>query len=271
MLQTVDPIAEEYSTALRTFELICVTVFTVEYIARIWSITSSEKYRHPVTGRFRYALTPYLLVDLLAILPFYIGGVVDLRFIRILRIFRIFRTLKVARYSQSIQTITTVIRNKKTDLLISITLTSTLLVLTSSMMYYVERSSNPEAFSSIPETLWWGIITLTTVGYGDVVPTTPLGQLLAGLSAFLGIGLFSLPTSILASEFIEEATSDEDEPQTEGEEKVIRLSEDVYKEHNSRRQELGLTWSEYIDKRANFEQSMRDVLREELENNTSEE
>jgi len=203
---TVDPIAEQYSTHLWYFEVFCVAVFSVEYLGRVWSITTSEKYRHPVTGRFQYAMTPYLVIDLVAILPFYVGGIVDLRFVRVLRLFRVFRVLKIARYSDSLKTMGVVLNKKKPDLVISIIVTSMLLILTSSMMYFVERSAQPEVFSSIPETLWWGFVTLTTVGYGDVFPVTPLGQLLAGISAFLGIGLFALPASILASGFIEEAT-----------------------------------------------------------------
>lgn len=209
ILQTVDPIAEAYAPIFTRFEQFAVAVFTIEYLGRIWSITTSKKYRDPVTGRFRYALTPYLIIDLLAILPFYIGGIVDLRFIRILRLFRVFRLLKTARYSNSIQTIGAVIRSKRADLVVSVVATLILLVLTTSLTYFAERSAQPDAFSSIPDTFWWGIVTLSTVGYGDVVPVTPLGQFLAAISALLGVGLFALPASILASGFIDEATDDD--------------------------------------------------------------
>jgi voltage-gated potassium channel len=265
MIGTVDPIADEYGVYLRYFEIFCVGIFTLEYSARLWSIVSSEKYRHPVTGRFRYAMTPYLIIDLLAILPFYLGGLVDLRFIRVLRLFRIFRVLKVARYSNSLQTMGTVLRKKKPDLVISITVTGVLLVLTSSMMYYVERWAQPDVFASIPATLWWGFVTLTTVGYGDVVPVTPLGQLLAGISAFLGVGLFALPASILASGFIEAANQDVGETSDEA---TIRLPAEEYEKHNERREELGLTWGEYIDRQAQIEKSVRKLVREEVDQAT---
>ncbi|MHC3437376.1 ion transporter [Natrialbaceae archaeon A-gly3] len=212
ILETVDTLEAQYGTYFTYFELFTVAVFTAEYLSRLWSITSSEKYRDPVTGRFKYAMTPYMIIDLLAILPFYLGGVVDLRFIRVLRLLRIFRVMKVARYSSALQTMGTVLRKKRPDLVIAIIVTVMLLVLTSSAMYYVEHQAQPDVFASIPSTFWWGFVTLTTVGYGDVYPITPLGQLLAGISAFLGIGLFALPASILASGFIEEATeSDETE------------------------------------------------------------
>lgn len=211
VLQTVDPVAARYGTVFTHFERVTVAVFTLEYLGRLWSITTAEKYRHPVTGRLRYAATPYMLIDLLAILPFYLGGVVDLRFIRVLRLLRVFRVMKVARYSNALQTIGAVLRKKRPDLVITVVVTSMLLVLTSSAMYYVEHAAQPDVFSSIPATFWWGFVTLTTVGYGDVFPVTPLGRVLAGLSAFLGVGLFALPASILASGFIEEATKPDDE------------------------------------------------------------
>lgn len=211
ILQTVDSFSERYAEFFASFEMFTVTVFTLEYIGRVWSITTSEKYRDPVTGRLRYAATPYMIIDLLAILPFYIGGVVDLRFIRILRLFRIFRVLKVARYSNALQTMGAVLRKKRPDLIIAIVVTAMLLVLTSSAMYYVENAAQPDVFSSIPATFWWGFVTLTTVGYGDVFPITALGKALAGISSFLGVGLFALPASILASGFIEEATESEEE------------------------------------------------------------
>lgn len=211
MLETVDTVDQTYGQYLWYFEVFSIVVFTAEYLGRLWSITTSQKYRDPVTGRIRYAMTPYMIVDLLAILPFYVGGVMDLRFLRILRIFRIFRVVKVARYSSSLQTMGIVARKKKEELVISVIVAGVLLVLASSMMYIVEHPHQPEAFSSIPRTFWWGVITLTTVGYGDTVPVTTAGQLLAGVFAVIGVGLFALPASILASGFIEEATADEED------------------------------------------------------------
>ena len=267
ILETIDAVEAQYGMLLGYFEIFCVVVFSVEYAARIWSITASEKYRDPVTGRFRYALTPYLMIDLLAILPFYLGGVVDLRFLRAIRLFRIFRVLKVARYSDSITTIGRVLRNKQADLVVTIVVTSILLVITSSLMYFAERGAQPEEFSSIPAAFWWGVITLATVGYGDVVPATLLGQLMTGIFAFLGIGLFGLPASILASGFIEEATRGEESDQG-AEEETITLPKDEYEKHNQRRQELGLTWSEYIERQSHIKESLRDVINEELDSST---
>ena len=175
----------------------------------------------------------------------------------------LFRVLKVARYSNSLQMMGTVVQKKKPDLAISIVVTGMALVVISSTMYYVERSAQPEVFLSIPATFWWGIITLTTVGYGDTFPVTPLGQLLAGISAFLGICLFALPASVLASGFMQVVTED-DESDQEVSEHIITLPSEEYEKHDQRRQELGLTWSEYINRQSHIKESLRDVIDEEL-------
>ena len=207
VLGTVDGVQTAYADALFYFELFSVAVFTVEYLARVALCTTQSAYAyHPVLGRLEFATRPYLLIDLLAILPFYVGFFIfDLRFLRALRLFRFFRLFKLTRYSASIRTFASVIRRKKEDLVVAITGTSILLLVSSSLMYFVEHGAQPEKFSSIPAALWWGVATLTTVGYGDVYPVTPLGKLLGALIAALGVGLFALPASILASGFIEDA------------------------------------------------------------------
>ncbi|WP_440765845.1 ion transporter [Natronorubrum sp. DTA7] len=208
ILETVDPIAQQYGDLFQYFEVVSVAIFTLEYSLRIWSITTHEGYS-AINGRLKYATNPYMIIDLLAILPFFLGGIVDLRFLRVIRLFRVFRVFKLARYSTSIQTMGHVLKTKKPDLVISVVVTAILLVLASSSIYYVEHQAQPEEFSSIPAAFWWAVVTMTTVGYGDVTPVTQTGQLLGGVVAFLGIGLFALPASILASGFIEEATTDE--------------------------------------------------------------
>lgn len=209
ILATVDPLYQQYESYFYAFEAFSVTIFTIEYLARIWTATEHPDYDAPVVGRLKFALTPFLIVDLLAIIPFYLGAFfIDLRFLRILRLVRFLRVFKLARYSESLRSFGRVIREKREDLVIAVAVTIMLLLVSSSLMYYVEHTAQPEAFSSIPETFWWGVVTLTTVGYGDVYPITPLGQFLAALIAFFGIGLFALPASILASGFIED---DEDQ------------------------------------------------------------
>lgn len=213
ILETVDVLAATYSSFFYYFELFSVVVFTTEYVGRIWAAVDNPAYEGPITGRLEFASRPLLIVDFLAILPFYLTAVgvnADLRFLRALRLIRLFRLLKLARYSTAMQSFGLVIEEKKEKLILAFSANLLLLVLSSSVMYYVENPYQPEAFSSIPQAFWWGVATLTTVGYGDVHPITPLGQFVGAIVAMLGIGLFALPASILASGFIEQAEPDDD-------------------------------------------------------------
>ncbi|MBU4350585.1 potassium channel family protein, partial [bacterium] len=180
--------------------------------------TLNENFRNPITGRLRYILTPFALIDLLAILPFYLPMIIplDLRFIRAVRLFRLFRLFKMGRYSKAVLMLKKVLKEKKEELVLVVFVVFLLLIIFSSLMYFIEKEAQPEAFSSIPEAMWWGIITLTTVGYGDVYPITPLGKILGALIAFLGIGMFALPAGILGSGLVEAIQKKE-----KGDEKLI--------------------------------------------------
>jgi voltage-gated potassium channel len=205
VLESIEPLRQQFQTQFDYFEIFSVIVFTAEYILRVWTANLIPEFKKPITGNLKYALTPLAIIDFLAFLPFYLPFVgVDLRLLRMLRIFRIFRLFKIARYIEALSFITRVFKKKKEELVISLIFTVFLLLIASTLMYYVENESQPENFSSIPETMWWGIATLTTVGYGDIYPITPLGQFLGGLIAIIGIGLFALPTGILASGFSDE-------------------------------------------------------------------
>ncbi|MBU7033173.1 MAG: ion transporter [Theionarchaea archaeon] len=203
ILETVQSLAQAYASFFETLELISIIIFTTEYILRLWTCTENERYAHPVFGRVRYSMGPMPLIDLCAVLPFYLPVILpmDPRFMRSLRLFRLFRLFKMGRYSESLQTMGNVIKNRKEELVVTIFVIFIMLVMASSLVYTVEHDAQPEAFSSIPAAMWWGIATLTTVGYGDVYPITPLGKFLGAVIAMLGIGLFALPAGILASGF----------------------------------------------------------------------
>ena len=204
ILETVDSIFALAPNFFIYFEYFSVVVFTIEYILRIWTANLHEKYANPLSGRVKFAFTPLALIDLLAILPFYLPLLgVDLRFLRILRMFRLFRLLKFARYVAALEILGNVIKRQKEALIMSLVLLFFLLLFTSSMMYFVEHEAQPDSFSSIPSTMWWGIATITTVGYGDVYPITDLGKTLAGIIVIIGIGMIALPTGILVSGFME--------------------------------------------------------------------
>ena len=205
ILETVKGLSIKYSNFFVTFDTFSVAVFTIEYLLRLWTCTSNKRFENPITGRVQFALTPLAIIDLIAILPFYLPIIfpLDLRFIRILRIFRLFRAFKMVRYSKSLRIIGKVLKAKKEEIVIILFIMTILLIFTSSLIYVVEHEAQPQVFSSIPASMWWGIMTLTTVGYGDVYPITPLGKFFGAIIAILGIGFFALPTGILASGFIE--------------------------------------------------------------------
>jgi len=205
MLETVDWFREDNELYLWYFEIASVMIFTVEYAFRIWVSVENPEFSGAVLGRLRFMGTPLAVIDLMAILPFYLPFIgLDLRFIRILRLLRIFRIIRVGRYSEAADILRIVVRKRKEELFATMILFFILLVLSSSIMYYAEHEAQPDVFSSIPETMWWGVITLTTIGYGDVYPITPLGKLIGGIIAILGIGMYALPTSILGAGFVEE-------------------------------------------------------------------
>lgn len=203
ILETVQSIYSQIPLVFYYFELFSILIFSFEYLGRLWTCTYFDKYKHPVWGRIKFIFSFAAIIDLLAILPFYLPLVMALdgRFLRMLRLFRIIRIFKMGRYSTAFNLITKVVSKRKEELLITVTIVLVLLVLASSMMYYLEHEVQPEAFSSIPETMWWGVATLTTVGYGDVYPITGLGKVLGAFIAILGVGIFALPAGIIAAGF----------------------------------------------------------------------
>lgn len=216
MLETVDPIFERFAATFHWLEVVSVTIFTVEYVARVWSAVEAAEYSHPIRGRLRFAMKFLVMIDLLAILPFYLAALgigLDLRFLRALRLVRLFRLLKLARYSTALERFVEVLKERREKLVIAFSANLVLLLVASSAMYLVEHPAQPDAFPSIPETMWWGVITLTTVGYGDVVPATALGQLVGAVVAILGIGMFALPAALIATGFAA-ATGVEDAPES---------------------------------------------------------
>ena len=204
ILETVPELQRDYAVFFAGFEIFSVTVFLLEYVVRIWACVEQPGFARPVRGRIRYALRPMSIIDLLAILPAFLSfGTVDLRMLRGLRLFRLLRVAKATRYVAALSLFKTVVKKRREELILTTALMVILLVFASSAMYFAESDSQPEKFSSIPASMWWAVATLTTVGYGDVYPVTPLGKLAAAIVAILGVGFFALPTAIIGSGFIE--------------------------------------------------------------------
>lgn len=208
VLESVETIHNLVPGCFLWFEYFSVAVFSVEYVLRLWSCVEEPKYSRPLRGRLRFALTPLALVDLSAVLPFYLRFIrADLRVMRMFRMIRIMRIMRIAklgRYSESLQMLVRVLRSKGEQLISAVFILLILLVVAATLMYTAEKEAQPKVFSSIPASMWWAAVTLTTVGYGDAYPVTVLGKILGAITAMLGIGMFALPCAILGAGFIEE-------------------------------------------------------------------
>jgi len=205
VLESVEGIGKKFAVELYWLEVVSVSIFSVEYLLRLWSCTVSPTYQGAIRGRLKWATSPFALIDLLAVLPFFLPFLgVDLRFIRIFRVLRTLRLLKVGKYSSSLKLILGVLRDKKEELITSVVVMGFMIFVAACVMFHFEHQAQPEAFSSIPATLWWSVVTLTTIGYGDVYPVTAGGKVVASVVAVIAIGMVGLPTAILASAFTEQ-------------------------------------------------------------------
>lgn len=205
ILESFAAFREQFSVTLQLFEWFTVAVFSVEYLLRVWTADLKFPEDSSWRARVRFILSPMGLIDLIAILPFYLPFFFqfDLRFIRILRITRLLRIFKLSRYTRALSLFTSVFFEKRNELGITLFVMFLLLLMSSTIMYYLESDIQPEQFPDIISTFWWSVATLTTVGYGDVYPVTGWGKLVSGVIAILGIGLVALPTGILSAGFIE--------------------------------------------------------------------
>jgi voltage-gated potassium channel len=207
LLETEPVIYERYGLFLDIFDRISVAIFSVEYLLRLWSANEDPKYRHWFWGRLKYMASWEAIIDLLAILPFYLHSIFrfDLRELRLLRLARLLRIFRLTRYMRSTRMIGNVFRSRFKELVISFILTSGLIVIAACLMYFAEHTAQPDKFKSIPATLYWSVVTLTTTGYGDIYPITGIGKLLTGILLLVGVAFFALPAGIITAGFLEES------------------------------------------------------------------
>ena len=203
---TVPALAERYAVQFEVFNVFSVIVFTIEYVLRVWSSVEIPMLsRLPRwQARLKFATRPMMIIDLLAFFPWYLHWMYPMD-LRVLRLFRLFRLLKLVRYSPALQTLGRVIADEYRALLGALLVILVLLLFSATAMYYLEREAQPDKFGSIPDAAWWALATLTTVGYGDVVPVTPWGKLLGGMVMLLGVGMIALPVAIIATGFSQES------------------------------------------------------------------
>ena len=190
----------QYNRWFEVFEIFSVIVFTAEYLGRVWVSAENSRFGPGWRGKLRYMLTPMAIIDFVAIAPFYFGFLIDAD-TRILRALRLLRVFKLTRHSTAMDMLLTVIRNEAATVASSLFVMLIIIILAASGIYLIEREAQPDAFQSIPRAMWWAAVTLTTVGYGDVVPVTVLGKVFGLLITIAGVGMVALPAGILASGF----------------------------------------------------------------------
>ena len=204
-IDTITGLSTSFQKSLKYFEIISIGIFTIEFLMRVYVSDITHPARTKGGSIPKFIASPFGLIDLLAILPFYIPFIikVDLQFLRILRLIRFFRIFKISRYNSTLKLIRDVIKEKRAELGMTVFIAALFLLISAFLIYHVENPVQPDKFPDIFSSLWWAIATLTSIGHGDIYPITSIGKIINGLVAVLGIGLIALPTGILSAGFVE--------------------------------------------------------------------
>lgn len=198
-IDTLPNISENISKILKGFEVFSITIFSIEYLLRIYV---SKK-------PLKYIFSFYGLIDLVAILPFYLSGVLDLRFLRAFRVLRVFRVVKQIKYSDALKRFSKAFTIVKEEIILFFIITIVLIFITSAGIYYFEHEAQPEVFKSVFHSAWWSIVTLTTVGYGDVYPITLGGRVFTFFVLMIGVGLVTIPAGLVATALLKAIDNEE--------------------------------------------------------------
>ena len=200
-LETVPGIYRGNESLFWWLEAISTSLFAVEYLLRLWCAVEQTTYAGPILGRLRWMLRPVAIFDLIVVVTYF--APVDLRFLRLVRLLRLLRVMSLDRMAGTYDALKNSIAARKELLLVSAVLMFCSLFASAALVYVCEHAAQPTVFTSIPATLWWSVVTLTTIGYGDMVPITVAGKLCAALTTIFGIGVFALPAAILTGAVIE--------------------------------------------------------------------
>mgnify|MGYP000489071240 FL=1 len=187
---------------LGLFETVTYIAFSIEYIYRILQARKG-------LGVQSYALSFFGIIDLLAILPFFLPFIiaVDARAIRVLRLLRLVNVIKIGRHNRAINTLIKVIRSVRTEVAVTLFASIVVVVFAGILMYYAEHQTQPEVFTNMSQSIWWAVATLTTIGYGDIYPVTALGKIIASSLAFVGVGLVAIPAGLISAAYVDEINS----------------------------------------------------------------
>lgn len=202
VIETEALIAGGREDLFRSIEVLLGAIFLTEYVARVWTAVENPRFAGARFPRLRYMVTPIAIIDLLAILPalFAFGGAPSL-VLRFFRVLRMLRLAKLGRTSRAWQHIRSAVYERRHEFGLILGLLGITILVSASLLYWAEADAQPDKFGSIPRALWWAIVTLTTVGYGDAYPVTALGRALAGFIAIAGVCMVALPTGVFAASF----------------------------------------------------------------------
>ena len=201
VLETEPTLRASYAAIFNATDTIFGVAFSIEYLARVWVAGEATKYAG-LRGRVRFMLSPTALIDLIAILPFFLSyGLQDAFLLRMFRLFRLLTLAKLGRYSSALRNISGALSDRRYELLLSLFIAFVVMLFAASALHFAEGQNNPEDFGSIPRSLWWGVATMTKVGYGDAYPVTMVGKLFAAVFAIAAVGVVAMPTGILAAAF----------------------------------------------------------------------
>jgi len=203
VLTTESQIDLQFGTTIDQIDLIIGCIFCLEYCCRLWTAPLNDSDGGGIKGIINYIFSPMAIIDLIAIFPSFIGVRTELKILRIIRLLTILKIGRNEKFKQSIFHFNYALKSKSQELQISTVYTVLLLLISSTLMYIAESSIQPELLGSIPRCLWWSITTVSAVGYGDSVPITVIGKIIASGTSLLGIGAIAIPTGILAAGFSE--------------------------------------------------------------------
>ncbi|MBU3724285.1 MAG: ion transporter [Burkholderiaceae bacterium] len=201
ILESVPSLQDRFQSQFDAFEVFSIAIFTVEYLLRLWCVPAGKAHLSPTAARWGYITSFHGLIDLCATLPFYLHAVfpgLDMRFMRAVRMLRF---LKLSHYNTALEDLFRAIRDEHESFVSALYILGIAILMTSCLAYYAEHDVQPDKFGSIPDAMWWSVVTLTTVGYGDAAPVTAIGKLIGVATALMGVCTVALLTGIVASSF----------------------------------------------------------------------